>query len=113
MTYTKAMVKLQAIRVAAAKDGFIEVNRGEGQNTAWLRNRLPDVGTNVHKRLCLDGLTNSATIYWQTVGAQFNSRTFRTVSSLQEWLRLHPHEQQIAKPSSDHLSARAIVSEVR
>jgi len=49
-------------------------------------------GTESHKRVCLNGLTNSATIYWQTVGSQFNFRTFRTVSSLQEWLRLHSHE---------------------
>jgi len=91
MTYTTGMVKLQAIRVAAAKDGFTEFKRVEDRSTVWLRNRLPDVGTNVHKRLCLDGLTNSATIYWQPVGAQFNSKTFRTVSSFQEWLGSHPH----------------------
>jgi hypothetical protein len=107
------MERLQAFQVAARVEGFIEVSEVEDGSALWFRNSQPDVGTNSHKRLCLDGLTNSATIYWQTVEAQFNSRTFRTVSSLQEWLRLHPHEQQIAKPSSDHLSARAIVSEVR
>ena len=85
------MERLQAFQVAARVDGFIEVNEVEDGSALWFRNRLPDAGTNSHKRLCLDGLTNSATIYWQTVGAQLNSRTFRTVSSLQEWLRLHPH----------------------
>jgi len=85
-TYTGPMERLQAFQVAARVDGFIEVNEVEDGTALWFRNRLPDAGTNSHKRLCL------ATIYWQTVGAQFNSRTFRTVSSLQEWLRLHPHE---------------------
>jgi hypothetical protein len=86
------MERLEAFQVAARLDGFIEVNEVEDGSALWFRNRLPDAGTNSHKRLCLDGLTNSATIYWQTVGSQFNSRTFRTVSSLQEWLRLHPHQ---------------------
>ena len=49
------------------------------------------MGTNFHRRLCLDGLTNSATIYWQPVGDQVNSKTFRTVSGFQEWLESHPH----------------------
>ena len=85
------MVKLRAFQAAAREDGFIEVNGVEDGSAVWLRNRLPDTGTNFHKRLCLDGLTNSATIYWQTVGAQCNSKTFRTVTSLQEWLESHPH----------------------
>ena len=90
--YTGPMERLQAFQVAARVDGFIEVNEVEDGSALWFRNSLPDAGTNSHKRLCLDGLTNSATIYWQTVGSQFNFRTFRTVSSLQEWLRLHSHE---------------------
>jgi len=86
------MEKLQAFQVAARGDGFIKVNEVADGSALWLRSSLPDVGTSYHKRLCLDCLTNSATIYWQTVGAQFNSKTFRTVPSLQEWLGLHPHE---------------------
>jgi hypothetical protein len=85
------MVRLQQFRVLAGQDGFIEVNRIEDGSVVWLRNRLPDMGTNFHKRLCLDSLTNSATVYWQPVGAQVNSETFRTVSSLQDWLGAHPH----------------------
>jgi len=85
------MVRLKAIRIAAREDGFIEVSRIDDGSAVWLRNRLPDAGTNAHKRLCLDGLTNSATIYWQPVGAQFTSKTFRTASSFQEWLGSHPH----------------------
>jgi hypothetical protein len=86
------MERLRAFQAAAHGDGFIEVNEIENGSVVWLRNSMPDVGTNFHKRLCLDDVTNSATIYWQTVGQQFNSKTFRTVSSMEEWLGLHPHE---------------------
>jgi hypothetical protein len=85
------MEKLQAFQTAARADGFVEVNEVEDGSALWLRNSLPDKETSSHKRLCLDALTDSATIYWETVGAQFNSKTFRTVSSLQEWLWSHPH----------------------
>jgi hypothetical protein len=85
------MVKLQEFQVAAHEEGFTEASGVEDGSVVWLRNRLPDVGTNFKKRLCLDGLTNSATIYWQTDGVQFNSETFRTVASLREWFGSHPH----------------------
>jgi hypothetical protein len=88
--YTEGMVKLQAFRVAARDDDFIAVDVAGDGSAEWLRSRLPDAGTNFHKRLCLDGLTNSATIYWQPAGAQVNSKTFRTVSGFQEWLESHP-----------------------
>jgi hypothetical protein len=77
------MTRVRAFQVAANEDGFVEVNRVEDGSAVWLRSKLPDVGTNFHKRLCLDGLTHSATIYWQTVGAQCDSKTFRTVASFQ------------------------------
>jgi hypothetical protein len=82
--------RLQAFQVAARRDGFVEVNEVDDGSAVWFRNARPDFETNVHKRLCIDGVTNSATIYWETVGAQLNSKTFRTVLSLQEWLGLHP-----------------------
>jgi hypothetical protein len=84
------MEKLQAFQAAARGDGFVEVDEVDDGSAVWFRNTLPDVETQVHKRLCIDGLTNSATVYWETTGAKLNSTTFRTVSSLQEWLGLHP-----------------------
>ena len=91
LAYSKGMVKLRAFQLAANEDGFVEANGVQDGSTLWLRNKLPDVRTNFHKRLCLDSLTNSATIYWQTVGGQCDSKTFRTVDSFQEWLGSHPH----------------------
>ena len=95
------MERLQAFQEAARRDGFIGVKEVQDETVVWLRNSLPDVGTRFHKRLCLDGVTNSATIYWQTVAEHLNSKTFRTVSSMEEWLRLHPHENPIASISCD------------
>ncbi len=95
------MERLRAFHIAACGDGFVEVNESQEANVVWLRNALPDVGTNFHKRLCLDGITNSATVYWQTVADQCNSKTFRTVSSMEEWLQSHPHEKPIAKASCE------------
>jgi hypothetical protein len=85
------MTQTRALLVAAVEDGFIEVNQVEDGSAVWLRNQRPDVGTTFYKRLCLDDVTNSATIYWETAELSFNSKTFRTASSLQEWLGSHPH----------------------
>jgi hypothetical protein len=84
------MEKLQDFQVAARGDGFIEVKDSEDGSVAWFRNALPDPDTNVHKRLCIDSLTSSATVYWETTGAKLNSKTFRTVSSMRAWLSLNP-----------------------
>jgi hypothetical protein len=40
--------------------------------------------------LCIDSLTSSATVYWETAGAKLNSKTFRTVGSMRAWLSLNP-----------------------
>jgi hypothetical protein len=79
------MEKLQEFQTAARVDGFVEVNDGDDENVAWFRNELPDSGTNVHKRLCIDSLSGSATVYWETDGSKLNSKTFRTVSSMKAW----------------------------
>jgi hypothetical protein len=84
------MNNLQDFQLAARGDGFIEITGGEDESVAWYRNALPDSESNVHKRLCLDNVTHSATIYWETAGAKLNSKTFRTASSLKAWLSLNP-----------------------
>jgi hypothetical protein len=81
---------LRRFQVAARGDGFVEVADNEDESVAWFRSMSPDAETNVHKRLCLDSLTRSATIYWETAGAKLNSKTFRTASSMKAWLSLNP-----------------------
>jgi hypothetical protein len=78
--------KLQEFRTAAHENGYDEINGNVDGSIVWLRKATPDIGTEVHKRLCIDSITDSATVFWQTVPAKLNSKTFRTVSSLKDWL---------------------------
>jgi hypothetical protein len=79
------MTKLQQFESAARENGYVEINEYDEGNAAWFRKATPDAGTDVHKRLCIDSLTDSATIFWQTAPKKLNSKTFRTVSSLKDW----------------------------
>jgi hypothetical protein len=85
-----SIARLQEFQSAAHEDGYAEANEDVGRSTCWLRKAAPDAGTEVHKRLCIDGITDSATVFWQTVPAKFNSKTFRTVSSLKDWFGSSP-----------------------
>jgi hypothetical protein len=83
------MERLQEFQSVARENGFLEVGESEEGSTVWFRNATPDAGTDVHQRLCVDSLTNSATVFWETVlPAKLNSKTFRTASSLQAWFAL-------------------------
>jgi hypothetical protein len=50
----------------------------------------------MHQRMCIDSLTNSATVYWMSVPGSVKSKTFRDAPALQEWfeLRLEITEQR-------------------
>ena len=82
------MQKLQDFQLAARENGFVETGESEEGSTVWFRNATPDAGTDVHKRLCIDSLTNSATVFWETLPSKINSMTFRSVSSMRTWLAL-------------------------
>ena len=73
--------KIQAFRMAARENGSNEIKENIKGSIVWLRKATPDVGTDVHRRLCID----SAIVFWQTVPAKLNSKTFRTVSDLKNW----------------------------
>jgi hypothetical protein len=81
---------LQQLRSAVRENGFIEVGESHDGSAAWLRKATPDANTIVHKRLCIDSLTNSATVYWETAPAQLHSKTFRNLKSLEDWFALRP-----------------------
>ena len=73
----------------ARENGFVEIGDAEEGNVVWVRHATADAGSAVHKRLCVDGLTNSATVFWETgTSAKLNSMTFRTASALRAWLDL-------------------------
>ena len=82
------MEKLQEFQSAARENDFIEVGESEGGSTVWFRKATPDASTGVHKRLCVDSLTNSATVFWEIVPAKLTSKTFRTVAAMKDWFAL-------------------------
>jgi hypothetical protein len=84
------METLQAFQTVARERGFIEVNQIVGGNVLWLRKSASNTRREMHERMCIDSLTNSATVYWMTVPGKLNSKTFRGVAALQEWFELGP-----------------------
>jgi len=82
------MVKLQAFQIAARKAGFIEVSESGAGTTLWLKKGSPDTARGTFQRMCIDSMTNSATIYWMTALGKLDSKTFRGVPALQEWFAL-------------------------
>ena len=86
------MEKLQALQAAAREGGFVQVEESEEGTVLWLRKKKSDAATKTHQRMCIDGISNSLTVYWMTVVGKIDSKTFRNVPSLQEWFALHPAE---------------------
>ena len=84
------MKKLQAFQTAAREGGYLEVNESAEGTVLWLRKTTPDTVGETHQRMCIDSLTNSATVFWKTVRGKLNSKTFRSVPALQEWFELRP-----------------------
>jgi hypothetical protein len=84
------MQKLQAFQAAAHRVGFIDLNESDGGTVLWLRKNAADTVRETHQRMCIDGLTNSVTVYWTTLPGKLNAKTFRDVLVLQEWFELNP-----------------------
>jgi hypothetical protein len=80
------MIKLQAFQDAARKAGFLAVEESDEGTVLWLKKATADS----EDRICIDSLTNSATVYWATIPWKINSKTFRDVSALQEWILSRP-----------------------
>jgi len=87
------MERLHEFEAAARENGFVEVGESEEERTVWFRKATPDTDTDVHRRMCVDSQTNSATVFWATLPWKINSKTFRTVSALQEWFAASNKEE--------------------
>ena len=79
---------LQKFKLVVRENDFVEVSKSKDGTTAWFTK------AGVNMRLCIDGLTNSATVFWVTGPAKLSSKTFRTVASLKDWFAL-PAERQL------------------
>jgi hypothetical protein len=78
----------QKLKLLVRENDFVEVSKSKDGTTAWFSK------TSANMRLCIDGLTNSATVFWVTGPAKLSSKTFRTVASLKDWFAL-PAERQL------------------
>lgn len=78
---------IQAFQVAAQAHGFVAMDECGAGTVLWLRKTTPQAGSRTHARMCIDSLTNSATVYWADIWG-IGSRTFRSVVALQEGLAL-------------------------
>jgi hypothetical protein len=82
------MYRDEKFKTAARDCGFVEEHRyrRESESVVWLTKEEPGVGRNTHQRMCVDDVTNSATVYWMALTGKVDSKTFREVLALREWL---------------------------
>ncbi len=80
------MQELQTFQAAARDNGFIAAEESRDGSVLWFRKVTPDGSTGTHQRLCLDAMTNSATVFWTNAQGQTYSKTFRSVTLLRERL---------------------------
>jgi hypothetical protein len=80
------MEVIRAFEVAALKSGFVEMDECGDGTVVWLRRASADAVTEARQRMCIDTLTNSATVYWTNLRGKTESKTFRRVTAFQEWI---------------------------
>ena len=78
---------LHRFRSVVRENDFIEVGECQDGTTSWFSK------ASANMRLCIDGVTNSATVFWASSPGQLASKTFRTVTSLKNWLALKAVER--------------------
>jgi hypothetical protein len=84
------MDTLQAFQAVAHENGFVDLEASEDGTVLWLRRTAEHGSSKTHQRICLDTITNSATVYWKSGPEKIDSKTFRTASELREWFALAP-----------------------
>jgi len=82
----RIMERLQKFQSAARECGFVVVNESEEGTVLWLRKDT--AAGEIGQRMCIDSVTNSMTIFWKPVSGRLNSKTFRGISALEDWLNL-------------------------
>jgi DNA-binding response OmpR family regulator len=101
---------IQAFQVAARKCGFVEVEECGDGTVLWFRKATTDAATGTHHRMCIDSLTNSATVYWTNVRGKIDSKTFRSVATLQKWISNIILVEQLNNVASASLSPGGLQS---
>ena len=84
---------LVKFRSVVRENDFVEVGACQDGTTSWFSK------ASANMRLCLDAVTNSATVFWGCGRGQLASKTFRTVTSPKDWFALKAVED--TPPSSE------------
>jgi hypothetical protein len=75
------MEKPTSFQAVARGHGFVDVEETEDGTVLWMRRPTAIA----EDRMCVDSLTKSATVFWATAPGKISSKTFRTISVLEEW----------------------------
>lgn len=82
------MGRIRGFQTAARENGFVELGISGDGTVQWFRRNDSRPDKQADQRLCIDKLTNSATIYSTTALGKVDAKTFRGVSNLREWIAL-------------------------
>ncbi len=69
--------------------GFADERKCDEGAVLWLKRKIRDAA-NMYERMCIDSLTNSATVYRISSNGIMDSKIFRSPSELQEWIAPKP-----------------------
>ena len=98
------MGRFRKFQAAAREYGFVELKSSGDGSVLWFGKSTSQPDKQPNQRLCIDRLTNSATVYFTTPRGTVDSKTFRAISNLQEWIASEPSRQQDVKPSGGSFS---------
>jgi len=80
------MDRLQEFQTTVLESGFVVVGETAEGTVLWLKKAT----AKAEDRICLDSLTNSATVYWATLPWKINSKAFRAASAMRAWILAGP-----------------------
>ena len=98
------MGRFRKFQAAARECGFIELKSSGDGSVLWFGKNTLQPDQQPNQRICIDRLTNSATVYFTTPRGTVDSKIFRAVTNLQEWMASEPFRGQDVKPSGGSFS---------
>ncbi len=84
------MIRLRTFLDAAQANGFVRVRESQNDTILWLRREPSGAKSKTQKRICMDTVTVSATVYWMDSQGNVASKSFRKPLEFKEWLALEP-----------------------
>lgn len=93
------MGRFRKFQAAVRESGFVELKSSGDGSVLWFGKSSSQPDKQPDQRICIDRLTNSATVYFTTPRGTVDSKTFRAVTNLQEWIAAEPSRETNVKPS--------------